>query len=494
MKMLYIFAVCLALAATNVGKTESEETEYFAVFLEGKKVGHAIQSRVVVDNKVTTTENVSITVSRGSIPITINVTETSIESPKGEPLGFELTQELSGIPMKVTGTVDKQGTMNLTSTAMGAEQKSTLQWPSGAVMAEGLRLLTLRMGLKEGTEYSAKIFSPGILQALGVKIRIGPKQNVDLLGRVVPLTEVETVLSMPSSGEIITTSYVDDELITKKTIAPIAGMVVEMVACAREFALGENDVFEVIDKMFLSAPEPLDDIQSAKSISYLLKPSSPETNLLIPADDNQRVRKLEDGSVIVVVEPVAEEKAATFPYKGDDVSVLEATKSTRFLQSDRKEIIELAHRAVGQTKDAAEAAKKIEAFVAEYIEQRNLSVGYASAAEVVISKQGDCSEFAVLTAAMCRALGIPAQVVVGVAYVSDFAGFEGFGGHAWTQAYVGDKWVGLDAAFKSAGLGGYDAGHIALAFGNGEPADFFNMASMLGQFKIEKVNVSKAQK
>jgi hypothetical protein len=348
--------------------------------------------------------------------------------------------------------------------------------------------------LKEGTEYSAKIFSPGILQALGVKIRIGPKQNVDLLGRVVPLTEVETVLSMPSSGEIITTSYVDDELITKKTIAPIAGMVVEMVACAREFALGENDVFEVIDKMFLSAPEPLDDIQSAKSISYLLKPSSPETNLLIPADDNQRVRKLEDGSVIVVVEPVAEEKAATFPYKGDDVSVLEATKSTRFLQSDRKEIIELAHRAVGQTKDAAEAAKKIEAFVAEYIEQRNLSVGYASAAEVVISKQGDCSEFAVLTAAMCRALGIPAQVVVGVAYVSDFAGFEGFGGHAWTQAYVGDKWVGLDAAFKSAGLGGYDAGHIALAFGNGEPADFFNMASMLGQFKIEKVNVSKAQK
>jgi transglutaminase-like putative cysteine protease len=116
-------------------------------------------------------------------------------------------------------------------------------------------------------------------------------------------------------------------------------------------------------------------------------------------------------------------------------------------------------------------------------------VGYASAAEVLESRQGDCSEFAVLTAALCRAVGIPARVVVGIAYVQDFAGHEGFGGHAWTQAYVGDRWIGLDAAFKGSGRGGHDAGHIALAVGNGEPGDFFNMASALGAFKIEKLEV-----
>ena len=74
---------------------------------------------------------------------------------------------------------------------------------------------------------------------------------------------------------------------------------------------------------------------------------------------------------------------------------------------------------------------------AKYINNKSLSVGYASAAEVVESRQGDCSEFAVLTAALCRAVGIPAQVAVGVAYVQDFMGLEGFGGHAWAQAYVG---------------------------------------------------------
>ena len=153
-------------------------------------------------------------------------------------------------------------------------------------------------------------------------------------------------------------------------------------------------------------------------------------------------------------------------------------------------IIDLARRAVGDTSDAAEAARRIEAFVADYVTDKSLSVGYASAAEVAVSRQGDCTEHAVLTAAMCRAVGIPAQVVTGLAYVSQWRDFKsGFGGHAWTQVYIGDKWVGIDAAFKSAGFGGYDAGHIALAVGNGNPEDFLSLVNTMGQFKIEKVTV-----
>ena len=91
---------------------------------------------------------------------------------------------------------------------------------------------------------------------------------------------------------------------------------------------------------------------------------------------------------------------------------------------------------------------------------------------------------------MCRAVGIPAQVVAGVAYVEDFGGLEGFGWHAWTQAYIGGKWVGVDAIFKGAGLGGYGPGHISLAVGNGEPGDFFSLVGILGRFKIDKITVN----
>jgi hypothetical protein len=505
MTIRYILAVCLCLALLSGGLANSttgepNEIDYLAVFMEGKKVGYAIESRQAAGGKVTTTEKVSITISRANVPVAINMTETSIETASGEPLGFEAIQALSVMTMKVAGTVNSKGMVELTVTSMGSEQKSTLEWPSGAVMAEGLRLLTLKKGIKEGLEYSAKVFSPGILQAVDGRIRIGPKRNIDLLGRVVALTEVTTTLNIPGAGEMVTTSFVDDDLRTQKSIMPVAGFGIEMVACPKEFALGENDVLELVDKMFLASPQPLDNISAASSAAYYLSPMK-DANLIIPFNDNQKVQRLENGKVIVTVKPVTAPPGARFPYKGKDNAILEAIKPTRFVQSDRKEIIELAHRAVGNAKDAAEAARKIEAFVAGFVEGKSLSVGYASAAEVAESRQGDCSEFAVLTAAMCRSVGIPAQVVVGIAYVKDFGSltigkqdsFENgaFGGHAWVQAYIGDKWVGLDAAFKSAELGGYDPGHIALSVGNGNPEDFLSLVGTIGRFKIEKVIVNK---
>jgi hypothetical protein len=495
MKIRCTFVVVLVLAVAGFCKAVSEETEYFAVFMDGKKVGYSIHSRVEADGKVTSSDKVSITLSRANIPVTINMTETGIETVDGKPVGFEVIQDLGIMSMKSAGTVDPNGTVNVTTKMMGNEQKSTMQWLAGAVMTEGLEQLSRKQGFKEGTTYKAQIFSPSIMQAFDANVIIGPKQTVDLLGRVVTLTEVKTSYNMPGAGQIVSTSFVDDDYKVQKNITPIVGMQVEMIACPKGFALGQNDVLDVIDKLLLASPEPLGDVGSAKSITYILRTTAEANDLTIPSNDNQKVQRLDAGKIMVTVEPVAAPSGATFPYKGRDKMLLNAIKPTRFLQSDNEKIIGLARRAVGDTKDEAEAVKRIEAFVADYIEDKNLSIGYASAAEVADSRQGDCTEHAVLAAALCRAVGIPAQVVTGIAYVKEFAGVKDtFGGHAWVQAYVGGdkgKWVGLDAMFKGSGRGGYEAGHIALASGNGNPEDLLNVATTLGRFKIEKVTVNR---
>jgi hypothetical protein len=490
-------ALCLliALAAPAFAGTE---TEYLAVFMDGKKIGHAVHTRAEAAGEVTTIDDVSITISRLGFPVTIQMNETSIETTAGKPLRFESTQQLATMAsMKVAGTLKDDGTVDVVSTSLGAQQKSTMKWPAGAVMAEGLRLLSLKNGLKAGTEYTVDVFSPGITQAVGTKVTVGETKQVDLLGRVVKLTEVTTLLTMPGAGQMTSISYVDAELRALKSVMPIAGMQVEMVDCAKEFALGNNDVLDLIDKMFVKSPEPIEDVGSALSITYTLNPGQ-GANFTIPSTDNQTAQRLPDGKISLTIKPVTVSSGGTLPYQGNDPKLLEAVKPNRYLQSDDKRVVDLARKAVGDAKDATEAARRIESFVAQYIENKSFSVGYASAVEVVESRQGDCSEFAVLTAALCRAVGIPAQVVVGVAYVKEFAGLQGFGGHAWVQAYLGGdewgqggKWVGLDSAFKSGGRGGYDPGHIALAVGNGDPADFFNMATALGQFKIEKIDVQK---
>ena len=489
-----IFAVGLiVLQFAVLALGQNDNFEYYAVLVDGMKVGHAIRSRVAAGNQVTTTETANMTLNRMGKTVSMKTKEVCVETAKGEPISFASEQDMGMVTMKTEGTVGKDGTVRTRTTGIGAVQEGTIVWPKGAVMAEGLRLIELEKKLNEGTTYEVPFFSPGLMNAVNTRVKVGAKQDVDLLGRIVKLTKVETAMTIPGAGEIVSTGYVDEQLRPLKTIMPMAGLNVEMLACTKEFAMSNNQPAEIVDKMFLASPQPIENAGEAKSITYYLKPISPTTNLIIPSSDNQKVQKLEDGTVMLKVEPVNMPMGGTFPYKGTDPNIIIATKPNRFLQSDDAAIIALAKQAVGDAKDSAEAAKKIEEFVSKYIKDISFSVGYASATEVAASKRGDCTEFAVLCAALCRAAGIPARVTVGVAYVNDFEGRTGFGGHAWTEAYIGDKWVGLDSAFKAGALGKFDAGHIALASGDGEPANFFNLATTLGKFKIEKITIEPAK-
>jgi hypothetical protein len=468
------------------------ETQYLAIFIDGQRAGYAVRNRVASEKIVRTTEQVMLTVNRLGVPVTMSTVETSIETIEGQPLGFEAIQDMSVWRTTISGTISRDGKVEVTSITGQFEQKKNFKWPDGALMAEGLRLLELKHGLTEGTEYSAKVFSPSMLQAVDTKVRIGPKKQIDLLGRKVTLTEVTSRTNMFLAGEVKSISYVDDELTAMKTQTQMMGMQLEMVACSKEFALSETTPTDFINKTFVSSPKPLPGIGAAKLVRYKIRPTDDANDFKIPSNDNQTARSISGGKVLVTVRPVSMPARARFGYHGNDAEILEALKPNRFVQSDDEKIIQLAKEAIGETKNAAEAARKIESFVANYIDSTTLSIGYASAAEVADSRQGDCTEFAVLTAALCRAAGIPARIVVGVAYVEEFMGYENvFGGHAWTEAYVGNRWVGLDAAFKAAGKGGYDAGHITLAAGSGELEDYFSLLFNIGQFEIEEVSIEK---
>ncbi|MBP8304448.1 MAG: transglutaminase domain-containing protein [Phycisphaerae bacterium] len=468
------------------GAAEPDEADYFAVFLEGKKVGYAVQKRVVAEGRVTTSERVRISINRVGVPVTLEMTETAVETPDGKPVAFEAVQDFSMMTVTLQGQVRPDGTMEVVTRSMGAEQKTKAPWPAGAIMAEGLRLLSLQKGLAEGTQFKATVFTPSLMQAVEAEVIVGSKRDVDLLGTPASLTEVKTSLNVPGSGRLVTTSYVDDSLHAAKSVVPMAGMQFEMVRCSEALATSPFDPVEFITKMLIPSPVPLEDLSRVSAVTYRLRAREAGDALAIPQGDTQVVRRLEDGALEVTVKPVRPDRGGAFPYKGDDPELLAALKPNAFLQSEDKTLVQLARQAVGDANDAAEAVRRIEAFVAGHVKNKDLTVGYASAAEVASTRQGDCTEHALLTAALCRAAGIPARVVTGLAYVPEFAGVRNcFGGHAWTAAYVGGQWMGLDAMFRGTGRGGFDAGHIALAVGDGEPGDFFGLAATLGRFTIE---------
>jgi hypothetical protein len=461
--------------------------------MAGKKIGYSVEKRNIKDNKVISSQTMHISISRMGIPVTIDVTQKFTETCDGKPLSFDMLQNFSLMSTHIFGTI-KDEVINISTETMGSIQKSQKPWPKGAVMSEGFRLIQKKHGLRAGTQYTALVFSPDIMKTITMDVLIGPKKNIDLLGRIIKLTEIQTTCIMPGAGKIKTTIYADNNLNAQKTIMPIMGMNMEMIACAKEFALKKVESPEMFINSTLPSPKPLGDLSKIRAITYQIIPNTKNAELGIPDTDCQTVKPLTDGSISLTVKPVTALKGGSFPYQGKNKEALTALESNMYLQVNNPRVIALARKAVGNTTDTALAVKKIENFVGQYITAKGLSVGYASALEVIESKQGDCSEHAVLAAALCRAIGIPAQVVVGVTYVAEFKGGKNcFGGHAWTRALIKDKWVDFDATFKGTGRGGFEAGHIALAIGNGEPGDFFAMVNSLGKFKIKSIQIKPQQ-
>jgi len=90
-----------------------------------------------------------------------------------------------------------------------------------------------------------------------------------------------------------------------------------------------------------------------------------------------------------------------------------------YIQSDSPSIVKLAEEISQGLEDPWEIAVALERGVHAWITDSNYKVGFASAAEVLESRQGDCTEHAVLLAALARAKKIPARVAMGLVYNRD---------------------------------------------------------------------------
>jgi len=483
-------SIMLSAATAAAQSKYPPRTQYMAVMMDGKKVGHSVATFKIDKGKALTNVKMTMTLSRGGMAMTVATDVLEIETPDGKPLGFSLAINLGAMGQTVTrGDIGKDGKLKIVKNLAGMTQNETKDWPKGALMSHGRMILERKAGLKPGTTITSTVFDPTTLTAKTATSTVGKKTKVDLLGRVVMLTEVKSVMQS-SMGKINATTYVDDEFIPLKSIVPALGMKIEMIDCSKAAAMASNETLELISKVILSSPTALTKEALGGTLVYTIKPTSPTAELKFLDDANQSVKTADDKTTTLTIRPTPAPKNAPLLYKGKNPTALEALKPSSYVQSDHKTIKDLARKAIGDAKDAATAATRIEEFVRSYIKTKNLSVGYATAVEVAQSREGDCTEHAVLTASLCRAVGIPAQVVIGLAYVNGFAEHRNvFGPHAWNRAFIGGKWIGLDSALKE-----FNTGHIALACGDGVCDAMLNVVNTIGNFKIITIKTPKGDK
>jgi transglutaminase-like putative cysteine protease len=135
------------------------------------------------------------------------------------------------------------------------------------------------------------------------------------------------------------------------------------------------------------------------------------------------------------------------------------------LEADAPELVAAARQAKGPHRSQTSVMNALGRIARARLSEVDYN-GHVSARSAWKRQRGDCTEDAVLLAALARAAGIPARVASGLAY--ERSAYHGtasaFFPHAWTIAYVDGAWRSFDIASD-----GFSSAHIALSVSDGEP-------------------------
>jgi len=468
--------VLLILPIFNAVAGSNDDT-WMSVLLDGRKIGAMHTTRKVQGDHVITSQTMDVQLDRAGTKIALATSETDTETRDGKPLAFESRTTISGTTNVLRGTLRADGRFDVETQVGGAKQSHIVAWPQGALLAEGLRLANLRTGLDAATHDRELAFQPESLDAVEIESTIGAIELVELPDGKYKLTKIEQVIHFPGA-QTSTVAWVDADLTVQKMAMPLMGYDLTMLACSKTCAQAPNQSSDILTHAMMPAPSAMSAAELQGGVVLKLSATREGAALKLADTDEQQATTTAQGVELRITpldihaQPGREDKPTAADSQPND-----------WLQSGAPEIMGLARRAVGKATRPHEQMQNLEQFVRSYIRTKDLNVGYASALEVAKNPEGDCTEHAVLLAALGRALGIPTRVVDGLAYTDHYAGAEHvFVPHAWAQAFVDGHWQSFDAA-----LHGFDAGHIALSVGDGDPWRFFAGFDTLGRIRVDAV-------
>lgn len=480
---LAILAVVLTCAATALAA--EEQVQWNAVFLGDTKIGYSRDVRRVEGREVTHETRMEITFQRGQAEMDISVETRMVETLDGRPLRFATVASLGPLGERRSEGEIRDGKIHLASSTGGQQRRRVVDYPEGALMPEGVSRLLADRPFEAGATGDYLLFDADSVSGVRCTYRVRERESVPLMGRIERLWPVEQTMRYGLQS-LTALAYLDEEQQARKLEMSMLGMKLTIVACDEAFARSPNGRIDIMDSASVAAPEAIRRARNATDVRFELRPVEGAEAFELPDTGAQRIRTDGEGTIHVRVRLPQVERGER-PYDGNDPAALAALQPSDYVESRNRQIRQQAEEIVGDQADALRAARQIERWVSRHIRDKDLSVGYATAVETLRSRQGDCTEHAVLTAALCRAAGIPCRLVMGIAYADDFLGQrQRFIGHAWNEAYVGGEWITLDAAL------GADAARIALALGGDDPTAFLGILRSLGNFTIASVEVDPA--
>jgi transglutaminase-like putative cysteine protease len=459
----FCLRLCLVATLLDVGVARAEPhsdkpaNEVWQVIYLGKgRIGYSrVLSRpmTIQGHLIQKTEaEMRLSFKRFGQPLRMEMRQETEESADGTLLNFLLEiKNPPAAPTRTTGRVEGNrlvGEMNVGGTA----REYSIPWEAGIKSAAYLDRLPRERPLNPGAIVSLRVFLPEQMQISDVRLSAGRKEPVLLLnGHRRTLQKVTTVESVLPQSAV--QSYLDERGQTVVSTTEMLGQTLTSYTVTAGEALKEVAGEELdLAVSTLVQSKAIPHAHQTKRAVYRIKMHGEDPTPFFPNGPNQKVIRtgVDECRITVLAAPPA----------GSNRNIRvdrQYLAGSRYLQTTDPAVMMHADQAARGITDPAQIAVAMEKYVHDQIRKKDFSTALGSAAEVAKSLKGDCTEHAVLLAAMLRVRNIPSRIVVGLVYIEPLAAF---GGHMWTEALLGDHWAPLDATL---GLGGAGADHIALA-------------------------------
>lgn len=490
-----------AVFADPVSKSVAEvkypdgEDEWYVVKLQDAKCGYMHSFADRVGEEIHTKIRMSFEIARAEARVKITMDQSYRETLAGRPLSLSYEATMGQMPIRYAGEV-KDGKIILTTSQAGSNRKETIDFDPEVRFAWGQVLEQRKRGLKSGTEFTVKTYEPSLKTdgPVSMTFKVHGKDKIEVDGKKQEAYRVTATMKLQDTP-IVTESWVDEDSTPIITTFDMGIAKVTMVRSTKEEALKAGAPPELFLSTFVPIKKRID--ASAKEVTLRLRLPSDDPRKLpeLPKTGMQTFKRASDHEGLLTIRRIDWDKARKATAGAPSAEMSEFLRSSTMLDLSDGRIKKLARRAVRGATSPAQKADALRKFVTDYVEDKNLDVGFASASEVARNKSGDCTEHGVLLAALARAAGLPSRGVSGIVQIPEGFG-EGdqaaFGYHMWAQVNIAGQWVDIDAALRQTDC---DPTHVALSLlplnDEGILDSIGTMLPLLGRLEIEVVDVKK---
>jgi len=197
----------------------------------------------------------------------------------------------------------------------------------------------------------------------------------------------------------------------------------------------QNPLISLPPSSFIVKPENFSaDLLNRKQITYTI--TYKDRDFTLPATANQKIISVSRNNNSTVTEIISGE--IHLRYSGD---LKQHLTNTPLLRTDDA----LIKKKAMEFKNLSDPVNAVSRFVYNHIKNKTTGIPLIPAPLIMKNRTGDCTEHAVLAAAIYREAGIPARGVTGMILADEFMGEKNiFVYHMWLEVYYNGRWHLVD--------------------------------------------------